>query len=364
VRRIRSGKIEVFLPLFALLLAALGIVNAYSSTFYYSPHGLPVYVKQSIWVIVGFLIMLSVSWMQENHLEEFSYPLYGILVLFLIGVLVFGRVIGGARRWIVIGPLNFQPSEFGKVFFILAMSKYFSDRFVIQGVDLKELIFPALLTSIPFILVVSQPDLGTAGIYILLFLGISFVACLNVKSISKLAFTGVIAVPILWMVMHDYQKKRILTFLNPEKDPFGAGYHIIQSKIAIGSGGFWGKGFLRGTQGQLRFLPEQHTDFAFSVIAEEWGFFLCLLVLILFFLLVMRIFYIATQVQDRYSSFAISGIGIYFLLQVFINLAMVMGMFPVVGVPLPFISYGGSSMIANMLALGIVINLSKHRHIL
>jgi len=364
VKRFRSGKIEVILPLLAFLLALLGIVNAYSSTFYYPSHGLTVYVKQAIWVIIGFFILLSVSWMQESHLEEISYPLYGILIFSLLAVLIFGKVIGGARRWIVLGPLNFQPSEFGKVFFILAISKYFSDRFVIQGVDLKEMIFPALLTTLPFFLVASQPDLGTAGIYLLLFLGIAFVACLNVGSISRLAVTGVIAVPLLWMVMHDYQKKRILTFLNPEKDPFGAGYHVIQSKIAIGSGGFWGKGFLRGTQGQLRFLPEQHTDFAFSVIAEEWGFFLCLLVLFLFFLLVMRIFYIATQVQDRYSSFVISGIGIYFLLQVFINLAMVMGMFPVVGVPLPFISYGGSSMIANMLALGIVINLSKHRHIL
>ncbi|MDH3257896.1 MAG: FtsW/RodA/SpoVE family cell cycle protein, partial [Deltaproteobacteria bacterium] len=150
-------------------------------------------------------------------------------------------------------------------------------------------------------------------------------------------------------------------FMSPEKDPFGTGYHIIQSKIAIGSGGFWGKGFLNGTQGQLRFLPEQHTDFAFSVLAEESGFILSLILIVLFLVFVLRLFSVSMQVQDRYSSFVISGIGIYFTLQIFINFAMVMGIFPVVGIPLPFVSYGGSSMIANMLAVGIVINQSKTR---
>jgi rod shape determining protein RodA len=321
-------------------------------------------MKQTVWIAVGFLIMVSVSWMQETHLEEISYGFYVVLIISLVAVLLFGRVVGGARRWIVFGPVSFQASELGKILFILAISRYFSDRFTTNGMELKDLLVPFLMTIVPFLLIAAQPDLGTGGIYVLIFLGISFIALLRVGSVSKIVISGLVVIPVLWTMMKGYQKQRVLTFLNPEKDPFGAGYHIIQSKIAIGSGGLWGKGFLRGTQGQLRFLPEQHTDFAFSVVAEEWGFLICLAILILFLLFITRVFYIARQVNDRYSSFVISGIGIYFLLQVFINMAMVMGMFPVVGVPLPFISYGGSSMIANMFALGIVINLSKHRHLL
>jgi rod shape determining protein RodA len=282
----------------------------------------------------------------------------------LVLVLVIGRVIGGAKRWIIIGPFSIQPSEVGKVFFVLAISKYFYDNFSIKGLGIRDLFKPFLMTLLPFGLIVLQPDLGTGGIYILLFAGIAFVACLRLKSILTLAGTGIIGIPVLWSLMKGYQKKRVLTFLSPEKDPFGAGYHVIQSKIAIGSGGFWGKGFLKGTQGQLRFLPEQHTDFAFSVMAEEWGFFLCLIVLLLFLFFILRIFYISSQVQNRYSSFVISGLGIYFLIQLFINLAMVMGLFPVVGVPLPFVSYGGSSMLTNMLAVGIIINQSKMRFLL
>lgn len=364
MKRIITGKRETVLPLLAILLSVIGIVNGYSSTYYYSHVGMPIFMKQTLWFVVGVVLLIGVGLMKENFFEEFSYPLYTFLLVSLVSVLVFGKVIGGSKRWLVLGPLNFQPSEVGKLFFVLALSRFFSDRFTVRGMELRDLVLPFFMTLLPFVLIVYQPDLGTAGLYFLILIGISIVACLRKRSIIKLIIFGLVTVPLLWMTMKDYQKERVLSFMSPEKDPFGKGYHLIQSKIAIGSGGFWGKGFINGTQGQLRFLPEQHTDFAFSVLAEEWGFLLCLILLIVYLIFILRLFYISMQVQDRYSSFVIAGVGIYFSLQVFINFAMVMGMFPVVGVPLPFISYGGSSMIANMFAVGVVINQSKTRFFL
>jgi rod shape determining protein RodA len=364
LRKIITGKREIILPFLAVLISCVGIINAYSATYYYSYVGIPIYLKQAIWLIAGVIIMIAVAYMKENVFEESSYPLYAFVVVSLLSVLLFGTVFGGSKRWLSLGPLNFQPSEVGKIFFVLAISRFFSDRVAMSGLELRDLAIPFLMTLVPFTLIAYQPDLGTAGLYFLIFIGVSIVARLRIKSIVKLLAFGLITVPILWMMMKDYQKERVFSFMSPEKDPFGTGYHLIQSKIAIGSGGFWGKGFLNGTQGQLRFLPEQHTDFAFSVLAEEWGFIICLVLILLFLVFILRLFYISMQVQDRYSSFAISGIAIYFLSQVFINFAMVMGMFPVVGVPLPFVSYGGSSMIANMLAVGIVMNQSKTRFFL
>lgn len=361
MKKIITGKREILLPLLALLLSCIGIINAHSATYYYPHVGMPIYLKQTIWLIAGLVILVAVASMKENFLEEFSYPLYVFLIVMLLSVLFFGKVIGGSKRWLSLGPISLQPSEVGKIFFVLAVSRYFSDRFTVKGLELKDLILPFLITLTPFVLIAYQPDLGTAGLYFLIFIGISLVACLSRRSIIKLVAFGIVTVPLLWMMMKEYQKERVFSFMSPEKDPFGTGYHIIQSKIAIGSGGFWGKGFLNGTQGQLRFLPEQHTDFAFSVLAEEWGFILSLILIVLFLIFVLRLFSVSMQVQDRYSSFVISGIGIYFTLQIFINFAMVMGIFPVVGIPLPFVSYGGSSMIANMLAVGIVINQSKTR---
>lgn len=364
MKKIITGKREITLPFLAVFISIVGIVNAYSSTYYYPHRGIPIYLKQAIWLIIGVIILVAVASMKENFFEESSYPLYAFVIFSLLTVLLFGKVFGGSKRWLSLGPFNFQPSEVGKIFFVLAISRFFSDRFTIRGLELRELAVPFIMTLLPFVLIAYQPDLGTAGLYFLIFIGVSLVARLRIRSIVKLVVFSLITVPLLWLMMKDYQKERVFSFMSPEKDPFGTGYHLIQSKIAIGSGGFWGKGFLNGTQGQLRFLPEQHTDFAFSVLAEEWGFVICLVLILLFLIFILRLFYISMQVQDRFSSFAISGIGIYFMAQVFINFAMVMGTFPVVGVPLPFVSYGGSSMIANMLAVGIVINLSKTRFFL
>jgi len=364
LKRILSGRVEVVVPAIAVVLTAVGALNSYSATYYYSGAGLAIYLKQLIWFGIGSVAALLVYFMNESALEEFAFPLYVLLVISLLLVLAVGKSTGGARRWLSFGPINLQPSEMGKIVIVIFLSRFFSDIYSSYGLSIRDLFKPLLFVAIPFGLILLQPDLGTGGLYILIFCALAFVACLRLRSILTLVGLALVSLPVLWTFMKDYQKKRVLTFLSPERDPFGSGYHVIQSKIAIGSGGFFGKGFLNGTQGQLRFLPEQHTDFAFSVFAEEWGFIFCMILILLFLIFILRIFYIATQVQNRFSSFVITGVGVYFLLQFFINLAMVMGMFPVVGVPLPFISYGGSSMITSMIAVGIVMNQSKRRYLL
>jgi rod shape determining protein RodA len=221
---------------------------------------------------------------------------------------------------------------------------------------------PAIgMVLIPFLLVALQPDLGSAGVLLFILAGMTVLACVKARVLTLYAVLGSAAIPALWFFMKDYQRQRVLTFLDPERDPLGAGYHVIQSKIAVGSGGLLGKGYLQGTQGALRFLPEKHTDFAFAVFSEEWGFAGSALLLLLFALLIRRLFHLAIRSQDRFASFACGGMAVYFLTHVIINLAMVCGLFPVVGIPLPFVSYGGSSMMTNMLALGIAANLSRSR---
>ena len=217
------------------------------------------------------------------------------------------------------------------------------------------------ITLVPFLLVAMQPDLGTAGIFLLVLAAMMVIACVRGKVFLFAGVVGAAAAPGLWFLMKDYQKQRVLTFLDPGRDPLGAGYHVIQSKIAVGSGGFLGKGYLHGTQGSLRFLPEQHTDFAFAVFSEEWGFAGSVVLLLLFLALAYRMAYLASRSQDRFASFACGGIASYFLAHILINIAMVCGLFPVVGIPLPFVSYGGSSMLTNMMALGILANLSRTR---
>jgi rod shape determining protein RodA len=198
-------------------------------------------------------------------------------------------------------------------------------------------------------------------VFLFILAGMMVVACVKGRVLALYAGLGALAVPGLWLFMKEYQRQRVLTFLDPERDPLGAGYHVIQSKIAVGSGGVLGKGYLQGTQGALRFLPEQHTDFAFAVFSEEWGFLGTVLLLALFLLLIYRLFFLTVRSQDRFASFACGGIAVYFLAHIVINLAMVCGLFPVVGIPLPFVSYGGSSMLTNMLALGVTANLSRSR---
>ncbi|HEU4949317.1 MAG TPA: rod shape-determining protein RodA [Candidatus Deferrimicrobiaceae bacterium] len=345
----------------ALALCAVGLLNVYSGTRVHGVPGTVLVTKQLVWTLLGIAAFFAVYLTSDGFIEETAYGFYIAVLVLLVVVLLAGQVRGGAQRWIAIGAFNFQPSEFAKIAVTLALARYLSGMYRYGGIGLRE-VLPAIgLVLAPFLLVALQPDLGSAGVFLFILAGMVVVACVRWKVLAFFAAGGAAAIPALWFLMKDYQRQRVLTFLNPELDPLGAGYHVIQSKIAVGSGGIIGKGYLKGTQGSLRFLPEQHTDFAFAVFSEEWGFLGSLLLLVLFLLLVYRLFFLTVRSQDRFASFACGGIAVFFLTHIVINLAMVCGLFPVVGIPLPFVSYGGSSMLTNMMALGVAANLSRSR---
>jgi len=350
------------LLLAALFLAAVGLLNVYSGTRAAAGHAGLLFVRQALWLGLGTAVFFAVYLLGDGALERAALPAYGASLFLLAAVLAVGTVRGGAQRWVSLGGFNVQPSEFAKVALVLALAKVFAERYHPgTGIGLRDLLPAGALAVPPFVLVALQPDLGTAGMFAIILAGMAVAACVRRRVLLLLGAAGAAAVPCLWFVMKDYQRQRVLTFLDPERDPLGAGYHVIQSKIAVGSGGIVGKGYLKGTQGALRFLPEQHTDFAFAVFAEEWGFLGAAVLLALFFFLVHRCLVLAEQCQNRFASFACAGVTVYFAAHAVINVAMVCGLFPVVGIPLPFVSYGGSSMVTNMAALGIVANLSRSR---
>jgi rod shape determining protein RodA len=350
-------------PLFllALALSGVGLLNVYSGTRVLSSSGIPLFTKQMVWILLGMGVFFLFSFVGGGWIEEMAWHIFFTVVALLLVVLLIGKVRGGAQRWLSLGFFTFQPSEFAKIALILVLGGYFSGRYHYDGLGFLDLVPAVGITLVPFLLVAMQPDLGTAGVFLIILAAMTVIACVRGKVFLLMGAAGAAAVPGLWFMMKDYQKQRVLTFLDPGSDPLGAGYHVIQSKIAVGSGGFLGKGYLRGTQGSLRFLPEQHTDFAFAVFSEEWGFTGSVVLLLLFLALVSRMFHLASQAQDRFASFACGGLASYFLSHILINIAMVCGLFPVVGIPLPFVSYGGSSMLTNMMALGILANLSRTR---
>ena len=296
-----------------------------------------------------------------KHLDRFAPVMYVGTILLLVAVLLLGKMGGGARRWLIIGQISIQPSELAKLTVIFILARYFSRVPTIRGYTLRELIAPFLLIAVPCALVMNQPDLGTA-IHIALIAGVITVFIkIERRSFITLLASLALAGPVVWSLLKAYQKKRILTFLNPDRDPLGSGYHIIQSKIAIGSGMFSGKGFLKGTQNALSFLPEQHTDFIFSVLAEEWGFLGGFLVLVIFMLLLIWGLHVAFGCRDMFGMIVSVGITAMIFWQVIINVGMVMGLMPVVGVPLPFVSYGGSSIVTTMISMGILMNIRMRR---
>jgi rod shape determining protein RodA len=295
-----------------------------------------------LWYSVGLVLMIASFLFNYKMLERWAHAIYVICIMLLIAVLFFGSYAGGARRWLILGPVSIQPSEIVKIAVIIILASYYSKHANIGGLTLCELVTPLIYTLIPFALIVNQPDLGTAILVILIAGSMTVFVKIEKRS---------------------YQKQRILTFLNPDRDPLGAGYHIIQSKIAVGSGMISGKGFLHGTQNILAFLPEQHTDFIFSVLAEEWGFVGSLVVLLFFLMLVVRGLSIAYGCRDTFGAILAGGITILIFLQIVINVGMVTGLMPVVGVPLPFISYGGSSITTMMICIGILMNISMRRFI-
>jgi rod shape determining protein RodA len=345
-----------------ITVCLLGILNIYSATTPYKVIGTAYYIKQFYWMLIGMAISLIVCSLDYHILEDLSYWFYGLLVFLLVAVLVVGRRSMGATRWLNLGFITIQPSELMKLVIIVTFARFFNNFQSLGGLTVKEVLIPLGLLGLPTALIMKQPDLGTATLVILI--ALSMILYVGLRWSTIVTFVCV-TIPVAWagwvFLMRPYQKNRVLDFLNPERSRLGSGYHIIQSKIAVGSGGFIGKGFVKGTQSQLRFLPEQHTDFAFSVFAEEWGFIGCLLLIIIYLSLVLWGLNIARRCNDRFGGLLAVGVTAMLFWHIVINMGMVIGLFPVVGVPLPFFSYGGTSMITSMVGIGLLQNISMRR---
>ena len=352
---------DFILLLSALFIAVLGTINLYSICLSSWEESSVFFYRQIYWIVLGLVLILLVLPLNYLTFVRYAYYLHSLALLLLIVVMVIGKTKLGSQRWLAMGPVNIQPSEIAKITFIFMLSKFYAENCSAKPFGLRELWLPGLFLGVTFLLIFVQPDLGTAGIVALIFVSLLFFVRVKTKQFVICAVTGIAALPLLWSFLKDYQKQRVLTFINPELDPLRSGYQIIQSKIAIGSGCLLGKGFSLGTQNQLRFLPEQHTDFAFSVWGEEWGFVGCLFLLFLLIIMIYRGLYIAFNSKSLAGT--ILSLCLVFLLfwQILINLSMTVGLFPVVGVPLPLFSYGGSSMLTTMLAIGLLLNIGMRK---
>ena len=345
-----------------VILGFLGLVTLYSAVSSATPTPQKtLYFKQLIWYGAGLTLMVISFLINYKLLDRWAHAIYAICILLLICVLLFGKYVGGAKRWLVLGPVSMQPSELVKIAVIISLARYYSKIASTRGFTLRELLTPFILMIIPFILIVKQPDLGTAMLVVLIAGSMTVFVKIERRSLVYIIASCTIMGPLVWFFLKDYQKQRIITFINPDLDPLGTGYHLIQSKIAIGSGMIFGKGFLQGTQKALSFLPEQHTDFIFSVLAEEWGFVGSVVLLLIFLMLIIWGLNVAYRCRDPFGTILSIGITAMIFWQVFINIGMAMGLMPIVGVPLPFISYGGSSIITMMICIGLLINVSMRR---
>lgn len=343
-----------------LLIAGVGMLQLYSAVhaggmrhvFYY---------KQMVWMSAGTFLMVLAFFFNYRHLDKWALFIYIACIVLLVCVLGFGRQAGGSTRWLVVGPLTIQPSEPVKLGLIIVLAKCFANSVKPYGLNLRDLAAPALLTALPFFLIASQPDLGTAGLILLIAGSMAIFTKIERKTLIGLFLLFVIILPVGWNLLEPYQQERIVTLIFSNRDPLGAGYHIRQSKIAVGSGMLMGKGYLNGTQKMLAFLPEQHTDFIFSVLAEEWGFLGAFTVLLLFLLLLLFGLNIAYCSRDKFGTILAVGITAMFFWQIFINVGMVIGILPVVGMPLPLMSYGGSSTLTALAGIGLLMNISMRR---
>jgi len=322
------------------------------------------FVRQLMWLAVGFAVMFCTLLVDYQKLKVASFWIYLFSLLLLAVVLVVGKEVNGSKRWLEIAGFQFQPSEFMKAAIVIHLSNCFSSQEISTYPGLRRLLIPLFLVALPVLLILAEPDLGTAISVMALSMTIIFFMGIRWRYILTILLTiGPLLWPIWEHVLKPYQKRRILILLRPDLDPLGAGYHIRQSKIAIGSGMLWGKGFLQGTQNKLHFLPEKHTDFIFSVWAEEWGFIGCAVLLLLFATLIVLALRVARRSKDRYGSLLVVGMTGLVLWQGLINIGMVIGLLPVVGITLPFVSYGGSSLISLCFAIGLIENVSMRRYV-
>lgn len=348
-----------------ILLSIAGIMTVYSATRSPMSDEMPsFYIKQTYWVIFSIVALLLIVSLDYVWFKRLAYILYGIGLFLLLLVFLFGKAGMGAQRWLNLGIISFQPSELFKLLYLIAVSRYLSEVHSRIGFIFLIKIF-LLLVFVPFILIIKQPDLGSALMIVLLFLSIVATKGLHRRVIVLIIILGLVSIPFLgniaWEGLKDYQKNRVIAFLDPQADPSGIGYHINQSKVTIGSGKFFGKGYLNGTQGPLRFLPEKQTDFIFAVFAEEWGLAGSLVLFLVYLLLILRGLDTARKAKDEFGRLLAIGISLMFGLYFFINIGMTLGITPVVGIPLPFMSYGGTALLTNFIAAGILINIRTRR---
>lgn len=348
-----------------LALNVIGLINLYSATHSVNvTYNERLFYQQLVWLIAGWATFFLITIIDYDFWKRFSLIFYIVNLLLLIAVMVFGTSVYGSQRWLNFGFFRLQPSETVKLAVIMMMAKFLSEKSAQRGLGYRDLIFPAIITGIPFVLTVKQPDLGTA--LLMTFISGSMILFVRVKK-SILILTSILilfATPIAWNFgLKEYQRNRVLTFLSPGRDPRGTGYNSIQSKIAVGSGQILGKGFRKGTQSQLEFIPERHSDFIFSVLSEEHGFIGSITTLSLFIILYIMSINIAAGARDKFGVLLVVGTTVALFWHMFINIGMVIGLLPIVGVPLPLLSYGGSSMLTTMFGLGLISAVAYRRYL-
>ncbi len=354
----RFWQLNWFLILLICALATIGFVMLYSAGGgNYSPWA----ERQMVRFGVGIVLMLCIALTDIRFWLRYAYVFYAVVLILLVAVEFAGTVGMGAQRWIGLKFFHLQPSELMKVALVLSLACYFHRLSHAEVGRPTYLLFPVLLVAMPVVLVLRQPDLGTAILLLLGGAAMFFLANVRIWKFFLVGVVGLASVPVVWSMLHVYQKRRIMTFLSPENDPLGAGYHILQSKIALGSGGLFGNGFLQGTQSHLRFLPEMQTDFIFTMYAEEFGLVGGLFLIALYAAVIIYGFAIAIRSRCHFGRLVAMGVVTTFFLYVFMNIAMVMGLIPVVGVPLPLISYGGTAMITVLIGFGLLLNVYVHR---
>ncbi|HIF52325.1 MAG TPA: rod shape-determining protein RodA [Thiotrichaceae bacterium] len=345
--------------LFAIfVLCLIGLLVLYSA----GGQDIQLVYRQAVKLLIAFVGMIMIAQLSPAILERWSIWLFIFGIILLVLVIFYGDVGKGAQRWLDLKVFRFQPSEIMKLTVPMMIASYLADKSLPP--KFSWVLMTCVLILIPVLLIAKQPDLGTALLVATAGFSVLFIAGISWRLLMSMGVLAAACAPILWYVMHDYQKRRVLTLLNPEEDPLGAGYHIIQSKIAIGSGGFYGKGWLKGTQSHLEFLPERSTDFIFAVFCEEFGMLGVLLLLCVYLFIISRGLFIAINAQNTYGRLLASSLTLTFFVYVFVNIGMVTGQLPVVGVPLPLISHGGTSMVTLMLGFGIIMSVHTHRRFL
>lgn len=357
IYRISGRSLHIDYPLMGLLfmIIAYGLIVLYSA----SNENPAMMVRQSARLLFAGFIMLIFAVIPQHRYKLWTPWIYLSGLLLLIAVMIMGKIGKGAQRWLDLGFFRFQPSEIMKLAVPMMTAWYLESRKL--PLSWKTLFVAALIFIIPTLLIAKQPDLGTSIIVATAGMSVIFLAGISPRILLTLICGGLISAPILWHFLHDYQRQRVLTLLNPEQDPLGSGYHIIQSKIAIGSGGLIGKGWLNGSQSHLNFLPEHATDFIFAVCGEEFGFLGSFALILLIILITLRCFQIAQKAQTGYTRLLAGSLAITFFISAFVNIGMVMGILPVVGIPLPLVSYGGTAMVTFLASFGILMSISTHK---